>query len=65
METENKESEVKLTHRQKRLAKFKKRFFKEGDIKYHGPLSYRALKILVVLTYVGCIYQFILHVAAE
>ena len=65
METENKESEVKLTHRQKLLAKSKKRFFKEEDIKYQGPLSYRALRILVALTYVECIYQFILHVAAE
>lgn len=38
-------TEVKLTHRQKRLARIKKRLFKE-DIKYEGPLSYRVLRVL-------------------
>ena len=46
METEANKVEVKLTHHQKRLARFKKRFFNEEDIKYQGPLSYRALRIL-------------------
>ena len=40
------ESEPKLSHKEKRYARIKRRLFKEDDIKYVGPLSYRALRIL-------------------
>ena len=40
------ESTPKLSHKEKRYARIKKKLFKEDDIKYVGPLSYRALRIL-------------------
>ena len=41
--------EHKLTHKEKRYARIKKRLFKENDIKYEGPLSYRAIHIIAWL----------------
>lgn len=40
------ESKPKLSHKEKRYIRIRKRLFKENDIKYLGPLSYRALRIL-------------------
>lgn len=40
------EREATLTRREKRLNRIKNRLFKEEDIKYQGPLSYRALRII-------------------
>ena len=39
------EQKVKLTHKEKRYARIRKKLFKENDIHYVGPLSYRALRI--------------------
>ncbi|MBP5575071.1 MAG: hypothetical protein J6X50_05015 [Bacilli bacterium] len=39
-------SKPKLTNKEKRYARLKNRLFKEKDIRYEGPLSYRALRIL-------------------
>ena len=38
--------EVKLTRKEKRYARIRKRLFKEKDILYEGPISYRVLRIL-------------------
>ena len=42
-------AEPKLTRREKRYNKIRKRLFKENDIKYEGPLSYRYLRIFAWL----------------
>ena len=46
---ESKETPVKLTRKEKRHNRLRKKYFKEKDIKYRGPLSYRYLRILAWL----------------
>ena len=40
------QAEHKMTHKEKCYERIRNRLFKENDIKYEGPLSYRALRIL-------------------
>ena len=40
---------VELSRKQKRLEKLKKQIFRDKDIKYVGPLSYRYLRIIAWL----------------
>ena len=46
LEKEDYSSNKKLSHKEKRYERIRNRFFKENDIKYEGPLSYRALRVL-------------------
>ena len=39
------QDEHKLTHKEKRYERIRNRLFKEKDIKYEGPFSYRVLRI--------------------
>ena len=45
VEVEETPKAKKLTHKEKRYNKIRSRLFKENDIKYEGPLSYRYLRI--------------------
>jgi hypothetical protein len=45
----NEETNKPLSRKEKRLQKLKERLFNEKDIKYQGPLSYRALRIIAWL----------------
>ena len=45
-EPKEEKAPVKLTHREKRHNRLRKKFFKDKDIKYKGPLSYRYLRVL-------------------
>ena len=47
--TEEKPLDKKTLKREKRYNKIRKRLFKENDIKYEGPLSYRYLRIFAWL----------------
>ena len=58
MEQEIQNIEVKLSKKEKRFLRIKNRLFKEGDIKYQGPLSYRALRILAWICF--CFGQMVL-----
>ena len=46
---EEKPLDKKALKREKRYNKIRKRLFKENDIKYEGPLSYRYLRIFAWL----------------